>query len=1431
MSIQMYCSIESPNCQTEKPFSATAASFLQSLFKGLLVTLCSIIISFIHIKRLTRVVLLFATFIVMVTAIGRVAWACTWLEKASYCQCEIKTSNSVTVVRWNDLYKYCDLAGVSIDNRKLRCAETCANTASPLLDNNSELCKAYGDNLPPSTLSAYSWIDVQSGNISQGHTVSFPGCTKECVYQANGTSLIGCVTYPTGQPPTVLPFTYPPPGILGGGSVCQFGDKVTLIANPIAPQSFYYQWYRNGVKYKTSATPFLDVYEGGRYQVSYANGVYDLGKSSVFEVSQCARGTVWNDINGNKIPDTGEPLLKDVAITSLGDQAGSPTTSTDANGRYVFEGIYSSLNPSTTPPSYSYWFTLSITENEVKKPYIVEVIADGAFTTPLSGYYSPGMSKIYNDYNFGLKLPASVSGKVWNDKNGNGIDDDSTGLANWTVKTKKFATGVVYESKTDADGNYAIYDLAYPSNQEISVTPPSKNWLPTYPTGSLTASIIGQYDTISGKNFGFKEVRWLTVTKSGSGKVTATGIDCGNTCTNSYDYDPLSPVTVTLTAVADPGFSFESWGGDCSGNNLTAKVSMAFDRTCQANFKNLTVDLNKENYACIFGKGQGKKFPWMLKDPTGTLPEKSGEAETPAPDPSDPDANSESAVAFDFAFAMGIKNVASNCIFIKDYTLFVGQSGSSSADCEVNRFVPCQFNPSIILVSKQEMLTSIRGFLFNDLNSNGLQDSNETSLQGWTVVLKKPDGSEISAVSDANGYYQFNQLSASGSYTVTVETRTGATYTTPQKLTRTVDSVNIPIIASFGIKVVEIPKLNLTVATAGGGIISSDPSGILCGSDCSEPYNQGTAVTLKANPLSGYAFKSWSGSCSSATSSTTTLTLNSDMSCSAAFEKLPIASISGSVWNDLNEDGIRQDNESGLFFKGVLLSYKIGTQVFDFFEYTDNNGNYSFKDLSAGEYTVFLETEAGWIQTFPVSLGKHTGSIANYQMITGLNFGMKQIIYFPLTLQKIGNGTVKSSPAGIECGSDCTENYVSGAEINLIATPDTGFSFTNWSGACSGNTNSITVKMDAAKNCVANFAAIPTYTLTVVESGNGIVKSTPAGVNCGDDCSENYALNTQVALTATASADSVFTGWGGACTGATESCQISMSQAQNVTANFAIRKVKLDIMKTGNGTGSIISDPTGISCGNDCAEEYSLDTQITLNALAAPDSLFQGWSGNCSGTNPIITLNLEASKICSANFIKSACNAAALASQLAACNYAYIDCITTDDPVEAVCDAAKTACHSQAQRLYGLCYKLSISKEGTGKGTVQSVGGFGEPINCGSTCESNFAYEDQVTLTATADSGSEFMGWAGDCSGNNTTTTINMNWAKNCKATFKSVAGIIAGDINVSGEPDLADAILTLQVLAGINPPNINVGADVNNDGKIGLEEVVYILQKVAGLR
>lgn len=48
----------------------------------------------------------------------------------------------------------------------------------------------------------------------------------------------------------------------------------------------------------------------------------------------------------------------------------------------------------------------------------------------------------------------------------------------------------------------------------------------------------------------------------------------------------------------------------------------------------------------------------------------------------------------------------------------------------------------------------------------------------------------------------------------------------------------------------------------GGGTVSSSPSGINCGGDCSDPYDPDTPVTLSATPDPGSDFAGWSGDCS-----------------------------------------------------------------------------------------------------------------------------------------------------------------------------------------------------------------------------------------------------------------------------------------------------------------------------------------------------------------------------------------------------------------------------------------------------------------------------------------------------------------------------------------------------------------------------------------
>jgi hypothetical protein len=57
-------------------------------------------------------------------------------------------------------------------------------------------------------------------------------------------------------------------------------------------------------------------------------------------------------------------------------------------------------------------------------------------------------------------------------------------------------------------------------------------------------------------------------------------------------------------------------------------------------------------------------------------------------------------------------------------------------------------------------------------------------------------------------------------------------------------------------------------------------------------------------------------------------------------------------------------------------------------------------------------------------------------------------------------------------------------------------------------------------------------------------------------------------------------------------------------------------------------------------------------------------------------------------------------------------------------------------------------------------------------------------------------------------------------------------NVNIEAVLDLTDAIKTLQVVSGIQPvtPVYKTG-DVNGDGRIGLEEAIFVLQKISGLR
>ncbi len=69
-----------------------------------------------------------------------------------------------------------------------------------------------------------------------------------------------------------------------------------------------------------------------------------------------------------------------------------------------------------------------------------------------------------------------------------------------------------------------------------------------------------------------------------------------------------------------------------------------------------------------------------------------------------------------------------------------------------------------------------------------------------------------------------------------------------------------------------------------------------------------------------------------------------------------------------------------------------------------------------------------------------------------------------------------------------------------------------------------------------------------------------------------------------------------------------------------------------SGQGKVVSLPSGITCGSSCNAPFDPGTVVTLAASAKPGYVFSGWSGACSGSNPLCTVTMSASQSIMANF-------------------------------------------------------------------------------------------------------------------------------------------------------------------------------------------------------
>jgi hypothetical protein len=78
-------------------------------------------------------------------------------------------------------------------------------------------------------------------------------------------------------------------------------------------------------------------------------------------------------------------------------------------------------------------------------------------------------------------------------------------------------------------------------------------------------------------------------------------------------------------------------------------------------------------------------------------------------------------------------------------------------------------------------------------------------------------------------------------------------------------------------------------------------------------------------------------------------------------------------------------------------------------------------------------------------------------------------ITYPLSVTVVGKGHVSSDQPDIHCPEVvCTANFAAGTQVTLRATPDAGWEFAGWSGACTGTTACV-VTMTQARSVTATF--------------------------------------------------------------------------------------------------------------------------------------------------------------------------------------------------------------------------------------------------------------------------------------------------------------------------------------------------------------------------
>ncbi len=721
------------------------------------------------------------------------------------------------------------------------------------------------------------------------------------------------------------------------------------------------------------------------------NAPNNTATSVVTLTSSSLAGTVFRDRDGNGSPGgSGETGIAAVALALSGTDAygnvvtGSATTAAD--GTYSFTGL---------PPANASGYTVTQTQpaGYANGPNPAPGTADSlGGTRPIVG--APGFGTVIAtipvgasdtgiNYNFPEILRPSVSGTIYRDHNNNGVQGPGeAGIAAATVQLFRTSNNTLVATlTTDANGNYNFPDLDPISYYVLEPQPVG------FLDGRITPGLVGGVACVgcsaqaiynpANEPAAISRINGINLASGDSATLMNFGELVPSTLAGSVFVDlntnglrdvgepAIASVAVTLSGTDDRGNAVSrAVATDASGNYGIASLR-------PSSGAGYTVTETQPA-----GFGNGPNPPAGTADSLGGTRPASG--------------------APGFGLVVGAIPVAAN------------QNG-----------VEYRFGEVSVVIGT----TTVGGTVFIDTNRDGLIQPTETGrLAGVTIQLIDPATGAVIATTttDANGNYLFSGV-VPGNYRIVQTQPAGYGSSTPNTLNVTVpvggltqqnfgetagaiagtvfldannDGIQQPGEAGIANVTVQLvnPATNATLAS-----LVTDANGAYRFDDLIAANYTVREPTQPPGTINGITSAGSVGGTATGVATLPSAVANITLPVAAIatgynFAEITPSSLAGAVYNDLNNNGIRDSGEPGFANAALTLT---GTndlgQPVSVTVTTGTDGNYSFATLRPGSYTVTQPAQPPGSTSGITSAGSTGGSVTppatNPSAISGIGLG------------------------------------------------------------------------------------------------------------------------------------------------------------------------------------------------------------------------------------------------------------------------------------------------------------------------------------------------------------------------------------------------------------------------------------------------------------